>query len=423
MNRLLYTIFYFLLVVVLASCRDDDPEITPGVPEMPFDRTVLVYMAAQNSLGASNFQRDDSLEIAAAADSIAKNNCLLVFIDDKYNPRIYQFAAKKAPKLVRSWKDDVSSVDPATLQDVLTWTKENFRADEYGLVMWSHSSGWIPASNTARYIRSFGVDTGMGGWMSSDRDAGGKLAPQMDIVDMADAINKSGIHLRFILFDSCLMGDIETAFTLRTATDYVIASPIAIHAAGGHYTGLVSRGFFCEDVVQIARTYFDDVTSPKFYSIYQDYGAVVAAINTEALDSLAITLSEVLPRSTLVDRVSPILTHITCYSEYSSYSSYRPKCYDALETMHLLLPDEADYQRWKAALEKVVAFSACTESFTLNDWGKKAYVAGENCICVSMFIPQNIYTDYASHCIYGDLNEAFRQTEWYEAAGWLQTGW
>ena len=42
---------------------------------------------------------------------------------------------------------------------------------------------------------------------------------------------------------------------------------------------------------------------------------------------------------------------------------------------------------------------------------------------VAAFIPQHLYTDNAANSAYGDLNTAFRHTEWYKEAGWDVTGW
>ncbi len=458
MNRLLNIAIYFLSLFIVFSCdKDDEAEVTRGVEEeeiLPFfDRTVLVYMVAENSLATPNgsnaylgFHGADSLEIAAAMGGIADNHCMLVYIDDVHSPRIYRFSRHKGVQLVRQWQEDVSSVNPETLREVLTWSFTKYKAKEYGLVMWSHSSGWIPASNISK-VKSFGIDNGNNSYSDF---AAGQLAPQMNVRDMAAAIEKSA-HLRFILFDTCLMGDIETAFALRHATDYVIASPISIHAAGGYYTGLVQNGFFCEDITQIARTYFSDVTSEALSNVYGDYGMVIAAIKTDALEPLAATLREILPWSVLKDKQSPVLSYLTNYSEYSSSAFYRPRGVDALEVMNLLLPPDGeavaaaeesaepgevqppveeapltneDYRRlWREALEAAVPYHAATESFAINDWGKRGYVNIDDCINVSMFIPQSIYTSNAERCLYGDLNEAFRQTEWYDAAGWAQTGW
>lgn len=42
---------------------------------------------------------------------------------------------------------------------------------------------------------------------------------------------------------------------------------------------------------------------------------------------------------------------------------------------------------------------------------------------VSLFVPQQIYTDKAKSTPHGDLNTSFSQTEWYKAAGFDSTGW
>ncbi len=42
---------------------------------------------------------------------------------------------------------------------------------------------------------------------------------------------------------------------------------------------------------------------------------------------------------------------------------------------------------------------------------------------ISAFVPQQIYSQNAASCIFGDLNKCFRRTEWYEDAGWEDAGW
>ena len=107
--------------------------------------------------------------------------------------------------------------------------------------MWSHADGWIPATNT-EYARgrmrpfSFGIDTGTA---DMGNDARGT---QMDIDDMAAAIAAAGVRLRYIFFDACLMQNVEVAYALRNVTDYVVAAPMSIPAAGADYTHQLQAG-------------------------------------------------------------------------------------------------------------------------------------------------------------------------------------
>ena len=153
-------------------------------------------MCAENSLGSRGYHRSDSVEIMKGREFISSGDRLLMYIDDHKNPRLYQVdATSDSPKLVRQWNEELCSASPETLQQVLTWTAQKFPADEYGLVMWSHADGWIPAQNPsvnssedsglkskqapfAPY--SWGIDVGAGGSMSTDKGADGGSRDRAD---------------------------------------------------------------------------------------------------------------------------------------------------------------------------------------------------------------------------------------------------
>lgn len=95
MTRWFVLLLAVLSLTVTTGCHDSEP----APPQGPAGRTVLIYMAAQNSLGQWGNQRRDSMEIAEGSRYIADNNRLLVFMDDATNPRIYTRARKSG----RSW--------------------------------------------------------------------------------------------------------------------------------------------------------------------------------------------------------------------------------------------------------------------------------------------------------------------------------
>ncbi len=414
MNRIISSVCLLCSVFLLVACHDDGVEL-PEDDAVTFDRTVLVYMAAQNDLSRPDYYNDylgyhkaDSAEIAAAAHTIAPAHCLLVYVDDKENPRIYRVNGKKAPTVVRRWEEDANSADSEQLADVLSWMAGHFPAMEYGPVMWSLGTGWMPVRGGA--VRSFGLET-----------AGGRDF-EMNIEDMASAIGKSGVRLRYLMFDACLMQSLETCFALRNVSDYIIGSPIAISASGGYYTGLVERGFFEEDVIEIAKTYCADVTSDSLRDVYNGYGIVMSVVETAALEHVALTLRDLLPRSAFAGRNEAGLSGVTKYAKYASSFGYRPHCYDAYEAVSRGLSAE-DGAMWRASLDSAVVWHYATPSFEVDSWSRKQSVNTETAVGVSIFIPSLLYTNNAAFCTYGDLNAAFQNTEWYEAAGWAQTGW
>lgn len=411
-------------LLLVASCQHDKAEVPA---DYSTGRTVLVYMAAQNSLGSGNYQKSDSLEIMNGAAYLPQNGRLLMFIDDNRTPRLYEVTKDaKTPKLMRQWADDICSTDPAVLKDVLSYVRTNFKAADYGLVMWSHADGWLPATDksypgyTSEFsstptVSSFGIDTGSNK-LSSDKGT------QMDVSDMAEAIIGSGMHPKFIFFDACLMQNIEVAYELRNATDYVVASPIATPGAGSYYTHDIQSGFFTDDPADIARTYLSDVQSTELQGEYADFGLAISCLRTDRLQALADAVREALPHSVLADGQTIDLAQegVLNYQAYCANYFYRPHNYDMHQTLRAILPDES-FAKVSEALDAAVVYHGATESFWIGPgyWAMQHVpVASDNYRAVSMFIPQNVYKTTASSCAFGNLNDAFRSTSWYKAAGW-----
>ena len=356
---------------------------------------------------------------------LSPDDRLLVYFDDANAPRIYQiFSDNDNPCLLKSWESEANSSDPAHFAEVLRWMQQNVPAKEYGLVLWSHSDGWLPAINT-KYVRSprkksFGIDVGSDGSMIEDKNAEDEIGSQMNISDMAEAIQQTGLHFRYIFFDACIMQGLEVAYDLRKVTDYVVASPIVIPGNGAYYINMIQKGLFSEDVTQMAKTYYEDVVSRDLSYIYNGFGMVISVIKTDCLEPLAETFRQVLPRTKLKDNP---LTEITEASDYTNYSwrfFYRPHLFDVLQSMKELCTSEEDYKMVEQAINQAVVYRMGSDSFFVGpdafDYNDlKPYYCG-----VSMFIPQEVYDVNGAVCKYGNLNQLFTSTNWYHDAGWQQ---
>lgn len=424
--------FLLLLLLLLLSCHNDKPEAT--LPELPTEtarRTVLLYCAAQNSLGySSRYYKsawtEDSLELVAGKHFISDDDRLLVFVDDASHPRLYRFRADADPELVLQWGYDANSTSPTTFKEVLTRVKEHFPAQEYGLCMWSHADGWVPSSNT-NYTRSalnaqptisplsFGIDVGESGDMRTDMSGDGiTLGAQMNIADMAKAIQDSELHLTYIFFDACLMQCVEVAYELRNVTDYLIASPISIAAAGAYYTHQLEHGFFSVNPTDIAKTYYEDVTSNELAQAYDDFGIVISTIKTSEMDALAEAV-----RAALVDvdfTTYPDLTTAHAYHVYSYNYYYRPHYYDMRSALRHLLTDE-QFAPVDEAITRATAFYAATHKYWVGPRNNDYHNITSDCCGISMFFPQKEYATNASRCDFGNHNETYRSTSWAHAIG------
>lgn len=411
--------------ILVTACQDEELALRPS-PTTEGQRTVLVYMAAQNSLGRENAHLSDSTEIMNGRSAIPSECRLLLFIDDAARPRLYRIEPDAdSPKLIHKWDTDVNSTDPAVLTDVLQRAKADSPAKEYGLVMWSHADGWLPATEEAQttysaFIRpfSFGIDSGENGNMSDN-------GTQMNLDDMNAAIKEADMHCLYIFFDACLMQNLETAYELRETTDYIVASPISTPATGAYYTNLIKNGLFSTDPADIARTYLADVQDKSLSSMYDDFGLAISCLRTDKLSQLAELIKESLPYSAAAGHASPDLSDVLNYQAYSYRYYYRPHQYDALQALLKIMPSSV-LPEIQAALDEVITYHGATAKFWIGP-GYNTFqtvdLAADDYRAVSMFVPQAVYTTNASLTPHGDLNEAFRTTAWYQDAGWAATGW
>lgn len=415
------------LLPIVTACHDN--ATNDGPDKAPVRRTVLIYMAAQNSLHKN--AQSDSAEIMNGRQYIADNDRLLMFVDDERAPRLYRVTRRcKEPVLLKRWNKDICSTDPEQLREVLSMVRHDYEAKEYGLVMWSHATGWVPSTNSnynvynvcsAKRPSAFGIDDGPG--VINDHGA------QMDIDDMAQAMQQAGWHSKYILFDACLMQNVEVAYALRQVTDYVVASPMSIPSAGAYYTHQLQNGLFANDPGTIARTYYEDVSNPQMANtMFAGMGIAISCVRTDLLQPLADALKTVLARYDAHNWQSynwPDMTGVLPYQAYSAIYGYRPHNYDAQQALQRILPKE-DFQTIQPLLAKAVVCHYATNRIYVgpgyNTFQSMPRDASNYC-CMSMFVPQQVYEANASSCSCGNLNTAFGQTAWYKACGMSNLGW
>lgn len=426
-----FLILLALFTTLLTACHnDDDP--SPNSDNRS-GRTVLVYMVAENSLGYYGCQRDDSTEIMNGRQYVKDTDRMLFFIDAGGKPTLYRARADMdEPEVVMQWDNDFCSANPDRLQEVLDTVSSRCPAREYGLVMWSHSDGWLSPTNTSyssyesgkKQLQtsprplSFGIDSGADGNYSDN-------GANMSMEDIAKAISNAKLHMQYIFFDSCLMGTLEVAYALRNVTDYLVASPIATPGAGCYYTHQLKTGFFSDNPSDICATYMEDVESEELKASYEGIGLVTSCVRTDMMETLAATIKQTLPYSTIINRQSADMDTVLAYQAYTSRYYYRPHNYDALQALRNILP-ATQFTTVQNALMTAITYYDATQSVWIGpNMSEYIYppLSTNNFCGVSIFIPQDIYTKNARITRHGDLNKDFQQTEWYEAAGFAQTGW
>ena len=188
--KLKITLYSVCLLMLLAACQQDGPTPEPSVGS----RTVLVYMIAQNSLAPlASADIEEMKEGMRQVDATSGN--LLVYIDDYSAPRLIRLGKDKKGKVVEETIENYpeqNSADANVMKKVISTAFNQYKAEKYGMVFWSHGEGWIPSPAKTR-------------WFGQDGNN------YMDIADLHAALQVAP-DLDFLFFDACFMEAVEVRY-------------------------------------------------------------------------------------------------------------------------------------------------------------------------------------------------------------------
>ncbi|MBR1447192.1 MAG: hypothetical protein IJ588_00380 [Prevotella sp.] len=384
MKRLFFLIG---LMAALISCSDDNED-----PARP-GRAVLVYMAANNNLGDGGYATSDLREMMEGSKTLAPENRLYVFYSHRNSACIYQ--VEKGDTIRReTFEEGVLSSNSNTLRRALAWMmSEAEDADDYGLVLWGHSTGWeVKGSGASSRRRAY------------DQERSNGTYYYMDIPDMAEAL--SGLpRLRFIFADCCVFQCVETAYELRDAADYIIGSPAEIPNAGAPYNTVVPA-FFSR-----SETFYKGIAD-NYYANY--VGRLpLSVIQTDELEQLAAATSAAMG------------TFVTAgeYQQTSGLMYYFDKnMVDMNDYIRTNATDEV-YRTWRAQFDKVVVYKQFAATWMTDALGRHVNFSDftateEKYGGMSMFVYQQPSTTFLK-----SLNDNISQMGWYEAARLSTFGW
>jgi hypothetical protein len=412
------------LATSFAACSsDEEPSPGPEPPVDPSERTVLIYMAADNNL--HDFSVDDLNEMKKGSKALNTNQNLIVYVDQSSKEKPY-FARIKDGKFIDSTSvNETSSSDPAVLEEALRYTREKYPALSYGLVLWGHADGWLIKKDSIVYAKSraYGIDNGF-------------AATWMNIPSMARAIKNgmNGEKLTFIHGDCCNFGSVEVAYELRNVTDYVIGSPAEIPDYGANYSDLsdlfdTSSTFY----KKIIDKYWDQYLNEFKNNIYRyylidpgdlaGYSVPLIAIKTSELENLAAATAKLL--NTIPDKLKP--TGILNVSNVIFYAVNNGLIhnYDMYKTLKENT-EEADFNAWAPAFEKAVPYYRPSARWYVGKSTRSTFIKympsfdaiSSDCHVLAMFFPDNMY-----NIINPSWNTTIQQLQWNGPISWQQYGW
>lgn len=332
------------MALTLFSCKKAETEEIVVVKR---PKTVLLYMVANNNL---SYDAENSISRLQNGYIPAEEGNLLV----------YKHCAGMDPVLLHIKKGEEGTVVADTayrfpprvsatksaLTQALNVTQALFPADSYGLILWSHGTGWIPplasSSSAAQEQmsgscpeRTFGLD--------------GKV--ELEIRDLAQAIP---YKLSFMLMDACFMGGIETAYEVKDSVDYYIGSPAEILTESFPYHKIMQHIFkSTPDYAAVCREYYD------YYNAKSgaERSATVALMDCSKLAEVAEVAKRVFDQ--YGERIASLdLSLLQPYFRGSSSKYF----YD-LKDLVDAIADASLSAEFAAALERAVPYKATTPYF------------------------------------------------------------
>lgn len=373
----------FCSILSFISCADSD------TIKKDIERTVLVYMAADNNL--SSFGNTNIQLMLQGMKNVEGR--LVIYLDPSNDvPRLMVIEGNSAPKLdtLVTYSEE-NSASPEVLRRTIQDVRNLYPSNSYGLILWSHGMGWLPEkynfhrSYSAGLVRYTNLPTKYFGQNTHPGD--GAMESFMETDELMAGI--SG-HFNFIMFDACFMGAVEVLYGLRDYADYFIASPAEILANGFPYDKIVPWLWGDEeDLKRVCAEYFN------YYNTYPDP-------NNAGWNSATVALVKSSELQHLVELTSNIVGENKCVAStdvwrYPLSKSSLPNVFYDLGDYINTYGDESQQSAYKQQLEKTVVFKAATPTF----FGQT--IPTDKFSGLSVYIPQTRWDD---------MNQIYYQLEW-----------
>ncbi|MCL1973939.1 MAG: clostripain-related cysteine peptidase [Bacteroidetes bacterium] len=373
--------------ILLGSCCKEPLDI-------PAERSLLIYMAADNDLSEFSFTNMVKLKDGF----LPKNGNIIVYQDPSDAlPRLFRLVKQGSEvkeELIEEYPEENSATSEVLARCLLRMS-QLFPAEDYALIMWSHGTGWLPAGTQVIHKASqtlLDVDYPMVKTFGKDG------LREMDLDELVSAISSFPYHLSFILFDACLMGGIEVAYALKDLADWIVAAPTEIMGTGFPYDKIMQPIFLPQPDLE--------AVCNEFYRFYNEQtgvskSATIALYNTQVLSALAASVRSIFEanRDKLNDFVP---TGLQYYDRLTS----RPHLFYDLDHFVSQIASPLEYAAFSEILNQMIPYKLNTPSF----YGSAIplfHFGG-----ISTYIP---VTGQQS-----GIREAYKKTEWNKAVGLLE---
>ena len=309
-------------------------------------------------------------------------------------------------EVLQEYPFNFNSATEQALSTVLQDAEHAYPADKRGIILWSHASGFLPQgyyANPKESIARRGDLFETTGQEETDpyahlvksdvKSFAEDHGSEIEIPALHDAL--APYHFDFVLFDCCLMANVEVAYELQDCCDYLLFSPTEIISDGLPYKTMVEPIFTMSPenaMVTIAQNYMNYYRAQS--GIYRS--ATISLVKTQALGALADAC-----RPVFQNHRDQIFT--LDRSKVQPYFRFNKHWYYDIDDFVGQVASDGEYQAFRKALDDAVIFKDATEQFISIDI---THYSG-----LSIYIPRADYTA---------LNNYYKTLQWNKATGLIQ---
>lgn len=282
MKRLVYIVGWLLPLLTASCVLNEQSDNTP----MRAYRTVLFYLVADGNYSEEVQPRLDALQenwsnelglgghlLVYAGGNPDASPCLMEIVKDDETGKV-------SMQVLREY-EDANSASAEMFSRVINDMYTVYPSQDYGLVLFSRGSGWLPAE-FMDYPRRRSAEAGTRSVMTDGQHT-------LELRDFALSIPDG--QFSFIVLECGYMAGLEVAYELKNKADYLIASSTEIPSSGflPVYGAMLPELFRAYPYYRkAAQAYFD------YYDRFSGdlRSATVSVIRTSRLEPLKRMLRE-----------------------------------------------------------------------------------------------------------------------------------
>ena len=333
--------------VIATGCSSDGPE--PDPTPASTHRTLIIYMAADNNL--SRYSDDNIRQTLSAVEAGALQGGRIVLFrtTPTGQPYLAEINEKSGEfEVIKEYDDNTSCLEPSRMNEIISDAIRLAPADEYGLILWSHGTGWINESDSRATANHTDVSAARPYSFGVDSYGPSSTTIRMSVPSLAKALEN--FKFRFIYFDCCFMATVETVYELRDLADYIIASPTELPVEGMPYTTNIPEMMKPSlNLKQIAANTLAYYLSGEASLPY----CTITLVNTEYLDRLAAATKAIMQTGAVNS-----LTYSPLPYYRNSVPSYLWDMHDFINNLDV---DQALLSEWNQAFDKAVEYYGHTD--------------------------------------------------------------